>query len=238
MTRALELISAIAQGGGSLQAQRWAQALSAEKRATPVVIDTLARAPDVTGGPSLGWHIATVAGIAVAGLATARALFAMNAQRESVPWLPWWLPLVVVVPALAAVLTPTLRARSGSRQARFQAAAQLGLNLLRHEVPAELAIDVAAFVYELDSETRARLSGTSDIPGELRDASSPAKRAAIALATHAHAGVSAAPGPGLASVVATSILAILSVLFLLVYLDVLDASLLAGRIPSAPGAKP
>ncbi|MEO1336806.1 MAG: hypothetical protein AAFV29_14260 [Myxococcota bacterium] len=142
----------------SPEADRWAAELKASNVATPDVADVIARSLAPPARRGTAWTTATFVGITAAGAATARAIAVMNEAPGATPWLPWWVPLAVCVPALLAIVVSQSQARTAARVASLQAAARLGLELLNCGVPPSLATGIAAYLYELEPQDEQRLS--------------------------------------------------------------------------------
>ncbi|MEM7676520.1 MAG: hypothetical protein AAF449_11005, partial [Myxococcota bacterium] len=219
MKRAIDLLGAVAGPGASPEAARWAAAITAANAATPEVADALARSITPPSGSSLAWTTATFAGISAAGAATARAIAVMNEAPGADPWLPWWIPLTVCVPALIVIVASRSQARADARTASLRAAASLGLELINCGVPASLAAGIAAYLYELEPQDEQRFTAT-EAPNQLDE------RQRIAMNLAVLAGQQTPDrGPLALTMLAAGMLFIVFIFFLLTYLGLLEGGL-------------
>ncbi len=232
MKRAVELLAAVAGRPEfeSSEAKRWADAMRDAGATSPEIVNAVARAPKPETSATVGRAVMLL-GIVIASLVTARGIWLMNAAPGAKAMIPWWAPLIAAAPGVAIVFEAALRARRDARQAAFHSAARLGLELLRHRVPIELAIDVAAYVYELDDPARRALAH----PAPAVDSSvSIEQRAAAALAVHAGVMPSSLKPLG-ATLLAAGLLLAALILLGLLFFDVLTIdAITAALAPNDP----
>ncbi len=176
MKRALELMTALANGPAPPEAALWARSLRQTTAATPEVAAVVARAPPVSAGASVAARIITIAVVAGLAAVTAKAIALMSPPPEPA-LIPWWIPFVVVTPTLGIVVASLLSIQRKLRRAALDAGHRLADELQRHDVTRTLAVEAAVYVYQLDESARKALEeGSAEVVAAPPTASTDGRR--------------------------------------------------------------
>ena len=236
MSRSVELLAAVTGHPASADAERCALTMRSAGAARPEVANLLARAPAVPFERTATHIVATFLSVAMAAMAVSYAIAAMFHQVDisasgpprTSSWMPWTASISIAVITLVQAGGAIVTRRRQSRKVVLQSASRFALELIGLKVPATVARDIVAFLFELDGDARTRLSAPARTVSALPDDEN--QRLSVVLATH-----TGLEGPALSTMpqtVAAALLLLLSfALFYYAYFVVLSD----GMAPLIPG---